>query len=504
MSSPEFLADVSAEHLQRAVRRGSSAVFLGQLGSQLISLVVLAILLRTLGLEPYGLMGMVLPLLALVRIFIYCGLDVAAIQYPRLSPRQASALFWTNQVLGILGTAVVALSGPWISRFYHRPELLPLCLTLSGTMLVSTLGAQHQALLQRQLQLGRLYAIRVASQIVGGIAAVIAAWLGAGLGTLVLQQYMELFTTTVLAWWATGWRPQFVLRGAGSRELLRFGGQFTVSSFLLYLMSNVDKILVGRFLGTEALAIYGQAFNLAQKPVGIVVTPLTGVMLPALARARSDGTLFRDYVKAFFRFLFWAMLPCGIGLALVADETMAVLGGEQWIAAGPILRIFALMIPLQALFNVMGTIYSAIGRADQLVRACVPVAVAMTLLFLVSLPLISHHPQAVAILAWIYLIFFGLVLLPGYVGWALRTAEVPAWEVLRSAGGAVRGCAVMILTVLLVAEVLARCGLGNPWVLLPVKMLVGMAAYFWATRADVARYLHGGLQGLLPSDVKNE
>ncbi|HPZ82617.1 MAG TPA: oligosaccharide flippase family protein, partial [Thermogutta sp.] len=181
--------DAMAERLQRDVRRGSSAVFVAQVVSQLISLVVLAILLRTLGLEPYGLLGMVLPLLALVRIFIYSGLDVAAIQDPLLDRQRASALFWINQILGMLGTAIVAVSAPWISWFYGREELVPLTIALSGTMLVTTLGAQHQALLQRDLQLGRLSIIRVAAQVIGGVAALIAAWAGAGVWTLVVQQY---------------------------------------------------------------------------------------------------------------------------------------------------------------------------------------------------------------------------------------------------------------------------------------------------------------------------
>lgn len=489
--------DVSAERLHHDVRRGSSAVFVAQVISQFVSLIVLAILLRTLGLEPYGLLGMVLPLLVLVRIFIYSGLDVAAIQEPSLDRQKASALFWTNQILGALGTVVVAASAPWLSWFYGREELVPLTLALSGTMLVTTLGAQHQALLQRELQLVKLSVIRVASQLIGGLCALVAAWAGAGLWTLVVQQYAEPAAQTVLAWVITNWRPNFVLRGTGSQSLLRFGGHYTLSAFLLYLLSHVDKILVGRFLGSHALAIYYQAFNLAQKPVSLVVSPLTGVMLPALAHARNEATLYRQYAIGFLRFLHWLMVPCGIGLALVAEETMAVLGGPRWSGAGPILRIFALMIPFQALFNVTGTIYASLGRADRMARACVPITAVMCVAFFATVALTAPLPNAVYILAWVYFGTFSLSVL-AYVAYAFWMSDLSLRTALRATQSIWVGSSIMIPVVLGVRTGLSSLGFHSDYIVLPLEIVAGMLAYFLVTRKVSLEYLIGGLEGFRP------
>lgn len=487
---------LQGEHLQRAVQRGGTAVFLAQVASQLLSLVALAIMLRTLGLEPYGLVGMVLPLLAFGRIFIYSGLDVAAIQHIEIDDQQASALFWMQQILGCVGSLLVAVCAPLVSHFYQQPELLSLTVVLSGTMLVTTLGVQHQALLQRQMRLVALSAIRVASQVVGSVVAVVAALAGAGVWTLVVLQYTELAATTALSWWATGWKPHFRLRGTASRHLVIFGGHYTLSSFLLYLMSNLDKILVGRFLGTQALALYGQAFNLAQKPLGLVVAPLTGVMLPALSHARVSPEQFRTYVGGFLRFLAWAMLPCGVGLALVADETMAILGGPQWRGAGPILGVFALMIPPQALFNVMGSLYASVGRADRMAQACVPVAIVSTLAFVVSLWLIRTHPQAVLILAWVYFLVFSLLIVPAYVAWAFHCTGLPLRLLWHSSRPALWGTLVMAVGVLFVHVALLTFQVTSPWLMLPAKMAVGIAVYLIATRTEFFHYLRAGWAGI--------
>lgn len=500
MRSQSLAPGLEGERLQRAVQRGATAVFLAQAASQLISLFVLAILLRTLGLEPYGLLGMILPVLAFVRIFIYSGLDVAAIQHAELDAQKASALFWTQQILGCLGTLAIALSAPWVSWFYGQPALFSVTIALSGTMLVTSLGAQHQALLQRRMELVRLSKIRVISQAVGGLAGVLAAWYGGGIWALVTLQYAELLTTTALSWWAAGWKPGLVLRRTGSRELLQFGGHYTLSSVLLFLIGNVDKILVGRFLGPQALALYGQAFNLAQKPVGFVVGPLTGVMLPALAHARSDPGQYQSYIRGFLRFLSWAMLPCGVGLALVADETMAVLGGPRWQAAGPILRVFALMIPAQALFNAMGSVYASVGRADRMAQACVPVATVTSLVFLTCVSLFRDHPQAVLILAWSYCGVFGLLLVPAYVAWAFRCTGLPLRLIAEAFRPGVFGTAVMTLGVLLAHLLLVSLDVTSPWILLPAKMLLGIALYFLATKRELAYYLREGWAGIRPGE----
>ncbi|MGB9687462.1 lipopolysaccharide biosynthesis protein [Thermogutta sp.] len=492
------LRSLGGKTLSRAVQQGSTAIFLAQVVSQILSLVALGVLLRTLGLEPYGLVGMVLPLLAFVRIFVYSGLDVAAIQHTEINDQQASALFWTQQILGLAGAIFIASAAPWVARFYGRPELLPLTLALSGTTLATTLGAQHQAMLQRKMALPTLSAIRVLSQLVGASVAVVAALCGAGVWTLVIQQYAEPLASTFLAWGLTGWRPQWILRRTGNRELLRFGGHYTLSSVLLFLVSNVDKILVGRFLGTQAMALYGQAFNLAQKPVSLVVSPLTGIMLPALAHARSHPEEYRTYAAGFFRFLAWSMLPCGIGLALVGRETMIVLGGPQWQSAGPVLQILALLIPAQAFFNVMGSLYASVGRADQMARACIPVAIVTSLSFLVTVLSCAGQLEGVIVLSWVYLIVFGLLIVPAYVAWAFHCAGLPLRLLVTAARPGIGGSLLMGAAVLIADVGLRYWGIASPWITLPVKIVLGCIVYFLATRRELLYYARGAIGSIRP------
>ena len=489
--------ELSSHAIRQAVRRGGLAVFLAQLASQFLSLIFLGILLRQLGLIPYGWMGMAAPLLILVRILIHSGLDVAAIQQGRLDDRQISALFWVNQILGGLGALAVAAAAPLMVRLYGEPELLGLTLVLAGTWPATTLGAQHQALLQRLLRLGALSLIRLVAQAVSGIAAVAAALAGWGVWALVVQQYAELLLTSLLAWQVEPWRPHWVLRHTGSRGLLTFGGHYALSNLLFFVLANLDKVLIGARLGPAALAVYSQAFNLAQKPVGLVAAPLITVMLPTLSRSRFRPDEYRRWFTAFLRFLAWLMFPCGVGLAVVAPETMLVLGGEQWAAAGPILRVFALLIPVQACFNVLGSVFSSVGRADRMALGSLATAAVSAAVFVTAIALVQGRPDAAFLFAAVYVVMFCLVLFPPYLGWALRTAGLHWAAVLAPLREVLPATLGMAVAVLVLHGVGTRAWPVSPWLLLPIEVAVGIAIYLAMSRRQLGFYLREGFRGFL-------
>lgn len=418
----------SERQIDDAVRRGGTWIACAQVASQVLGFLVLAFLYRTLGKIPFGLLGMVLPLVPLVRIFITSGLDVAAVQRERLDTDQLSALFWLNQILGLAAAAVIACATPLIVWFYGEPRLWPITLAMAGTTIVTALGVQHQALLGRKLRLGSLAVLRVGSQAAGGVVAVAVAFAGGGVWALIAQQYIELAALAMLAWWFEPWRPRWRLRGTGSGHLLRFGRNYTISSLMFFAASNLDKILVGFFFGPAPLAVYSQAFNLAMKPVHTVVTPLTGIMLPALSRAQQDQRLYHRLVLSFGRFLALSLLPCGIGLAVVAPEAIRVLGGPEWVDAGPILAVLALVIPLQGCLNALGSVYASWGRADRLAAASVGVAGVLCTAFLLAAP--GGESQAALRMALAYTAAFSLIVFPPYLWWALKTIELPVGQFL--------------------------------------------------------------------------
>ena len=107
----------SAEAISTKVRSGMRAVTVAQVSSQILTICALAILLRYISKEAFGIFGMALPLLPLPRMFETLGISVATVQKDSLDQSQLSALFWLTNVLSVIAAGVWRWQAPqfWLA-----------------------------------------------------------------------------------------------------------------------------------------------------------------------------------------------------------------------------------------------------------------------------------------------------------------------------------------------------------------------------------------------------
>ena len=106
------------------------------------------------------------------------------------------------------------------------------------------------------------------------------------------------------------------------------------------MLSLLLPFVFGRAADT-AIGLYSQAFSLMTKPVGVLTSPVTGLMVAGLSQAQGDRAAHTALVARFFRLVAVALFPCAAGLAAVAPEVMLVLGGYRWQTAGTMLAVLA-------------------------------------------------------------------------------------------------------------------------------------------------------------------
>lgn len=489
---------LSSEQLRRSLRVGAQVIIAVQVLSQCVSLAATAVLYRQLGPLPYGLFGMVVPLLTVLRIFNSGGLDVAAIQQAEVSNAQLSSLFWINQILGLIMTVVGIAAAPLLAWFFHEPGLLWLTMALAGTSAVVALSTQHQALLQRDMRLGTAAVVRLTAQVVGAIVAIASALLGAGVWSLVALQYSEQFCLAILSWWVVAWRPQWIRRGVGAMRMLRFGGYFTLSNFLSFLACNVDKAIVGHRLGPVALGLYSQAFAVMMKPVFVLLTPLCNMMLPSLSRAAHDPVEFRQLLLGFFRTIGAATLPCTVGLVIVGREAMLVLGGGQWAGAGDLLVVLSLSIVAQTYVTSLGGVFASVGNTRRLFLGWVAVSATMCAAFFAGDFLGDLWGDAALGVAIGFSASLALVAGPAFVYYCLRTLHIPLLDLLvRLYRPALAALAMGALVMAAKWAILAGRPQTSAIVLLTVEALVGASSYVYLARTELfwLLRLRHGVQG---------
>ena len=181
-SSSTALADLKGNSVRSAAYTAAASIasFVIRIGSTMV-------LARLVLPEHFGLLAMVAAVVAFAEQFRDLGLSTATIQAETLTRQQVSNLFWINVSCGGVITVVVAASAPVLAWFYNDERLLPVTLAIATTPFFGGLAVQHQALLSRQLKLGRTSSIRLISSLLSVLLAIGLAMAGAGYWALVAR-----------------------------------------------------------------------------------------------------------------------------------------------------------------------------------------------------------------------------------------------------------------------------------------------------------------------------
>jgi O-antigen/teichoic acid export membrane protein len=338
---------------------------LARLGAQganfLLRLGSLMVLARLLGPKDFGLVGMVTAFTGILTLFRDFGLSAAAIQHTTVTEEQMSTLFWINITLGVvLGLTTVAMA-PVIADFYHEPRLFGVTVVLAAGYLFNAAGIQHSAFLQRQMRFSTLAVISVISLLVGSAIAVGGAKAGYGYWALVAMSVVSPLVATIGFWLTAGWVPGMPKRRAGIRSMMQFGGTLTLNGLVAYIAYNADKVMIGRFWGSDAIGLYGRGYQLVNIPTDNLNSAVGEVAFSALSRLQDDPVRLRTYFLKGFCLVLGLTVPVTIACALFADDVVFVLLGAKWGAVAPIVRLLAPTITIFAIINPLGWFTYSLG-----------------------------------------------------------------------------------------------------------------------------------------------
>ncbi len=235
--------------LKEKTIRGGFARLCAQGANLSLRVGSLMVLARLLGPKDFGLVGMVTAFTGVLELFRDFGLSSAAVQRTSVTDEQISTLFWINVFVGALLGVLAAVCAPAIAAFYHEPRLVGVTTVLAAGFLFNAAGVQHSVLLQRQMRFTALAVISVISLLLGTVVAVGGALAGYGYWALVAMTITVPLINTIGLWIATAWIPGPPQRRAGIRSMMRFGGTVTLNGLVVYIASNFEKVLLGRFWG---------------------------------------------------------------------------------------------------------------------------------------------------------------------------------------------------------------------------------------------------------------
>lgn len=325
----------------------SAALIVGNLfGGQMLRLAGNLILSRILFPEAFGLMTLVTVVVVGVTMFSDVGIKPSIQQSKRGDDPDFLNTAWTIQVIRCFALWIVCCLLSWpAGQFFNEPQLAHLLPVASFSLVVMGFFPTREDTASRHLLIGRLTVLDLISQALGLAVVIVLAWIlqsvwamaiGNVIGTVIKLVIYDLFLP--------GPRNHFRWETEARRELIHFGKWIFLSTACSFLLSQSDKMILGKFITMEGIGIYNVGFFIASAPMMIAISMNGRIMLP-LCRDHPPGQSKADYdILRRVRFRFTLAFMSGqLLLSLLGVMIIDILYDDRFHASGGVVVAVALM-----------------------------------------------------------------------------------------------------------------------------------------------------------------
>ena len=331
-------------------------------GASFVTGVVLA---RILGPKPFGQIAAALLVIGLGNLLADGGFGSAIVQAPELDDADIRFAFTCQVFLGLVLTAICALSAPAVAVFLHDLAIKNVIQAISCVFVIQAIGQTSSSLLRRRLLYRESQTAQVAASVIGySLIGIAAACLGAGVWSLVAAQitYCIVYSATVLFLARHSWVPYW---GQPRWHLARYGIKVTGANILNYGISSLDKLFVGHAFGSTSLGLYSRAFNTVGPPTDAVVSTWQSVLFASSSRAGGQIEKLQQGYLASVSVMSLVMCPVFWSVGVCAPSVVAGLYGGRWNDAAPLLRPLALAMTFHAIMALSGPMLYAVNQVKR-------------------------------------------------------------------------------------------------------------------------------------------
>lgn len=337
-------------------------------GTYFIQLIIGIVIARILSPDDFGIIGMTAIFMAIANTLLDSGFGNALIQNRERNETDYSTAFYFNTVVGIILYTILYLASPLIAEFYKTPILIPVCRVIGFTLILNSLTIPQTAKLTAEFKFKELSFITITTQTATGIIAIIAAYYGAGVWALVLQNVSSCLLRILLIEYVTRWKPTKRFSVNSFKRMFSFGSKILCSGIINTIYNNLYTLIIGRIYNPTQVGYYTQGDKFAVLPSTTLLQVVMKVAYPLMAEVQDDTDKLRVAYQKFLRIPIFILYPVLVGLIVYAHPLIYTLLGEKWLPTVPILQILCVGSFFDPLTHINLNILYVKGKTDLVLK----------------------------------------------------------------------------------------------------------------------------------------
>ncbi|MEK6647562.1 MAG: MOP flippase family protein [Candidatus Firestonebacteria bacterium] len=461
------------EELKDQMAKGLKWSGISQISRYILQFIFSIFLARKLFPEDFGIISIVLTFVNLIGIFNDLGLRFAIVQKKELKDSHLTSSFWICILISAVFFVIIIFSAPLIALFFHKEMITPIIRIFAIKIIVDSFSIVPDTLLRRNMAFKKLAFIDLGETIAYGITAIILVLNGFGIFSIAWGYAISSFVKAILLWKNHPIPIKIQFDITSFRELFMFSKSVMGFKIVSYFISNIDYLIVGKFLGMTPLGYYTLAFNMANFPREKLSSIVSNVTFPAFSKIQDDYEVLRQGYLKTITYISIVTFPLLAGLLVLASLFITTVYTQKWNEMILPLQILCIGGMFSSITTFIGVIFWSTGHSDYSFKFSL---IALVGIFLILLYAAQYGIIGIAIGVSIYSILINIV------GEKMVESIIKSkfLDYLRALLPATISSAIMVLGLIIFLKLVGFVFLLPPSILLVSSILCGTLIYFFS------------------------
>jgi len=326
-------------NLGQNIRSSVKWLLVGTLGGRLMTFVFGIALARLLVPDDFGVLATIRVFTGFAGMLMSAGMGQSLIRSKEADENDFNSVFTMQFAVGVLIYICFFLSAPWISSFFGRPIYTSLVRISTVVFLLRPLVNIRIALLSRKMDFKKRSITNIVAGSVSNVSAVLMAWLGLGVWSLVFSGLINAFMTFFVLSLYFPMRLRVVFDRASIRKHSSYGFKITINDFLGYVTRESRNLILSKLAGASFLGVFNKSESLAKLPNEMFMSATMQPVFRGLSQVQDDLDKTKYMIYRVITLLMVYTIPIYLILWWVAGPFIEVVYGPKWLQVVAPLRI---------------------------------------------------------------------------------------------------------------------------------------------------------------------
>jgi len=328
-----------------------------------LGLILTIILARLLSPETFGVIGVFYIFSSALESFTKTGFNKALVQNKNTNAEFLNTAWTISVVRGFLLAAIAYISAPIVVNFLNTPEALGVVRVLSLSLALRGLNNTGIIHFLRELDFRKQFFWKITGFSVNFLVSIPLAFVLRNEWALVWGVLASNVADILFSFILHPFRPRLRFNPAIFKVLFNYGKWLLLSSILYFAITQLDKIVVTKFLGKFELGIYLIAMRFARIPE-FASKEIPNILFPVYSRFQDNLAISKTlYLKA-LKVTNLFCIPLVGGIIALAGPFIYCFLGEKWVVSKVPLQILTLATGINIIVSGSMALFNAMSKTS--------------------------------------------------------------------------------------------------------------------------------------------